>query len=83
MSDRQSSWWPQLQRWDNSRINVRAWTSACETWFQNRLSGLTNGDTKYSVRGAGQWRQALTLFKHTNRLIDRNERNSHVLLLSL
>lgn len=72
--DKTSSWWPQHHHWQSSGIDVRYWSSACESWFQRRLGALR--DKGYTVRQGKEWGNALKLFKETVRLVKRNEQIS-------
>lgn len=80
---KESSWWPQMHRWNYGGRNVGLWTTACESWFRRRLNGLNTPGKGYDVRSSSDWVKALNLYKDTTRMIKRNEENSHNFLLSL
>ena len=79
--DKTSSWWPQHFQWQDSGIDVRYWSSSCETWFQRRIEALRNKG--YTVRQGKEWGNSLKLFKETIRLVKRNEQISLKFIHSL
>jgi hypothetical protein len=66
-----SSWWPKLSLFELSPLNVGYWSSACEQWFQTRLSDIRSGTAW--ARTATEWRNSLKLWKPTLGLVRKNE----------
>lgn len=79
--DKELSWWPQHGQWKQSNIDVLYWSNGCESWYQRRSHGILHG--KLDVRSGRQWRQALTFFNQTGKVMEQNETYSLKFLQSL
>ncbi|KDR77508.1 hypothetical protein GALMADRAFT_138610 [Galerina marginata CBS 339.88] len=58
----QVSWWPLPHYWEskNNMYNWGHWTEVAETWYQDRLKKIRDGDVKYGVPlSQADWRNAL------------------------
>ena len=37
------SWWPKVNTWDGSDLDLGCWTPQCEHWFTQRLNSIVHG----------------------------------------
>lgn len=70
-AEKELSWWPQRHTWNSGGYNTGQWTSACESWYANRINGIRN--QSFDAKGASDWQKSLNLFKETRQLRRNNE----------
>lgn len=51
------SWWPKVNIWDGSGLDLGRWTPFCEGWFKNRFQSLREGQAKPLT--SAQWHKNL------------------------
>jgi hypothetical protein len=54
------SWWPRLNAWETSALNLNVWTPAAEAFFTSRIHAISVNDKKNgALRSATDWKKLL------------------------